>query len=327
MKADSRSLALILAGTLLALASPALAREPYTERSELTIPAAGIRVLELDNARGVIQVRRSPDGQLHLNAYKICRAETAQKARDLARQTTVQTGREGDRYALRVQYPKHMRVQLDFWQMLKSDNWNHGLMPRVEVRLVADCPDGVVLRLRTVSGDISTEGIVAGQTIEATSGDVVVKGAHALGISTVSGDVVVTQATDSVRIESASGDVLIEDAPKGVTIRTVSGDVRVKGVAAAAQLSSVSGDIRVRLRGPLQRGHIESTSGELWIDLAGGMDAALDIASASGSIDCRVPLTLEHAGRQSLTGRYGRGGAPIQIRSASGDITVTSGGR
>ncbi|MEO7868256.1 MAG: DUF4097 family beta strand repeat-containing protein [Candidatus Eisenbacteria bacterium] len=362
MKADSRSLALALASALVALSSPALAREPYTERSERAVPAAGIRVLELDNARGSTQVRRSPDGQLRLTAYKICRAETAERAKDLARQTTVQAGREGNRYVLRVKYPQNVRVQLDFWKLLRSDNWSHRLMPRVEVRLVAECPEGIELKLHTVSGDVSSEGIVAPQTIEATSGDIAVKDARLLGISTVSGDVsvsgstrtrvestsgdlelvgakgavdahtvsgtiVVTQATDSLRIGSTSGDVIVDDAPKGVAVGTVSGDVRIKGVALSAHLSSASGDIRARLRGPLRAAEVKSSSGELWVDLAGGMDATLDITSASGSIDCRIPLTLGNTGRRSLTGRYGRGGAPIILHSASGDITVTSGGR
>lgn len=362
MKAEHGFLALSLAATLLVLAAPVSAREPYTERSELKIPVAGIRVLELDNARGAIQVRRSPDGQLRLTAYKICRAVSAERAKDLARGTTVQTGLEGDRYVLRVKYPQNVRIKLDFWKLLQADSWDHARMPRVEVRLVAECPEGVELRLLTVSGDVSSEGITAAQTIEATSGDVVVKDARVLRIETVSGDasvsgstrtrmesasgdlelvspsgpvdartvsgtIVVTRATDSLRIGSASGDVIVDDAPKGLVAETISGDLRVKGAALRADLSSASGDIRARLRGPLRRAQVESVSGEIWIDLAGGMDAALDIASVSGEIDCRIPLTLGQTGRRSLTGRYGRGGAPIQLRSASGDITVTSGGR
>ena len=62
MRSDHRPAALILAAALLAFAQPASARDPYTERSELALPTTGLRVLELDNPRGSIQVRRSTDG-------------------------------------------------------------------------------------------------------------------------------------------------------------------------------------------------------------------------------------------------------------------------
>ncbi len=362
MKASLRPIAWCLFAALLASASPATARDAYTERSEMTVPATGVRLLDLDNARGTIQLRRSADGKVHLSAYKICRAETDEKAKGLAVATTVQTSREGDRFVLRVKYPQNVRVKIDFWKMLKSDNWENGMMPRIEVRLVAEVPDGVEIHARSASGDITSDGLVASQRIHSSSGDIVVKNARVLDVETVSGDVsisgsgrtrvesasgdlelvgpsgpldahtvsgtvVVTQATDSLRITTASGDVMVEDAPKGIMVETVSGEVRVRGAAGQVDLSSASGDIRARVRGPLRRGDLESTSGEVWLDLAGGMDATLDISTASGSIDCRVPLTTQNTGRNTLRGKYGRGGAPIQLRSASGDITVTSGGR
>lgn len=362
MRSDHRLAALILAAALLASPERASAREPYTERSELALPAAGLRVLELDNPRGSIQVRRSTDGKVHLVAYKICRGETEAKAKDLARRTEVITSRAGERYKLQVRYPQNVRVQLDFWKMLKAENWDNGVIPRVEVRLVAETPEGVELDLHAVSGDITTEGLTASQRIEVASGDVVVKDAKVVSIESVSGDVsvsgstrtrvhsasgdldvvrpsgpveahtvsgtiVITQASDSLRIESASGDVIVQDAQKGIHVETTSGEIRVKGSTGTVELSSASGDIRARVRGPLRRGSIKTTSGELWLDLAGGMDASLDVETVSGTIDCRVPLTSPNTGRHSLTGRYGRGGAPIQLRSASGDITVTSGGR
>lgn len=362
MKADHRPVALALTVAVLAFAQPAAAREPYTERSDLILPAAGLRVLRLENARGSIQVRRSTDGKLHVTAYKVIRAETEAKAKDLARVTNVVTSRAGDHYAVRVDYPKNVRVQLDFWKMLKSDQWDQGMMPRVEVRLVADCPEGLALDLHAVSGDIASEGIAADQDIHVASGDVTVQTARVVRIESVSGDVsvsgstrtrvhtasgdldviaptgpvdaesvsgtvVITQALDSLRIETASGDVLVEDAPKGLSVETVSGEVRVKGAAGPVSMSTGSGDIRARLRGPLRRGVLESTSGQIWVDLAGGMDASLVAETTSGDIDCRVPLTSTDTGRHRLSGRYGRGGSPIELRSGSGDITVTSGGR
>ncbi len=362
MRAELRPTVLILAIVLLPLARVAAAAEPYTERSDVSFAASGIRVLELDNPRGSIRVRRSADGRIHLRADKICRDGSREKARDYARQTEVTTRRDGERFSLVVQYPRNIHVQVDFWQILRMEHPEDGFRPRVEVRLTAECPDGVALRLHTRSGDVSTEGLSAAQTIESSSGDVVVKDARELAVRTSSGDVsvsgsgltrvetasgdqelvgatgaleahstsgtiVVTRAGAELKLGSASGDVIVEEAPRGIVVGTSSGEVRVRSAAGTVELTSASGDIRARLRGPLQKGRIQTTSGELWLDLAGGMDATLEAASSSGSLNCRVALADMRTTRHQVTGRFGRGGAPIQLRTASGDITVTSGGR
>ena len=151
MRPDHRSAALILAAALLVFPRLASARDPYTERSELTLPATGLRVLELDNPRGSIQVRRSTDGKIHLVAYKICRGETEAKAKDLALRTEVLTSRAGGRYKLQVKYPQNVRVQIDFWKMLKAESWDNGVIPRVEVRLVAETPGACGEAIESIS--------------------------------------------------------------------------------------------------------------------------------------------------------------------------------
>ena len=57
------------------------------------------------------------------------------------------------------------------------------------------------------------------------------------------------------------------------------------------------------------------------------MGAELDASTTSGSIDCTLPVTVLRHDENSLTARFGRGGARIRLRTTSGDVNITSGGR
>lgn len=357
---------LMAVGLALALSNaPADASTWYQERSERTDPARGITALVVENARGRVTIRPSADGAIHVRALKLCRAETQARSTQFARETAVEIRSEGDRYRVHVRYPKRVDVRLSFWDLFKEDSWNDGgMLPRVEVRLSLDVPAGMPVRVETVSGDIETARLAGPQTLFVASGDVDVVAAGGpvdvrsvsgdvqcdtlasrltvqtasgdvlvslakspVRLSTVSGDAVVTEATDSLTLSSSSGDLDVDDAPRGLDARTVSGDVQVRSAAGRVQARTSSGGIRMRLRGPLDAADLQSVSGEIRVDLAGGMDATLSLHSTSGSLSAAIPLAQLTTGRNELTGRFGRGGPPIRMRTASGSIHVTSGGK
>ena len=68
-------------------------------------------------------------------------------------------------------------------------------------------------------------------------------------------------------------------------------------------------------------------SGDVELGLAPGVDASLDLGTSSGDIDCELPVVLVRQERRSMIAKIGRGGATVKVRTVSGDLHVTSGGR
>jgi hypothetical protein len=331
----------------------AAASEVVREESQATFKPAGWRALEVDNARGEIRVRPSADGQLHLTALKIIRAGES-RARELSRDTRVETRTEGGRFVVEVRYPQRSDVRIGFF-----DFFNDVQFPRLEVRMTLEVPAGLSVVLRSSSGDLDSDRLAAVQTFETRSGDVHVSGARAgldistssgdvkiedssgarvhtssggvtiahgrgpLSIRTSSGDVEIKAASDSVRVETASGDIHVDDAPRGADITTSSGSVELGTVNGALRVRTRSGDVTGTLAPSLRGAELATASGTMHVRLADAMGCMLEMRTLSGTLDVGIPMALRHADRREILGQVRHGTAPVRLTSVSGSIEVT----
>ncbi len=166
----------------------------------------------------------------------------------------------------------------------------------VSVRLVT--ADGLVsgiagtdATVRSVSGNLTIDGVSARISARTVSGDLQTRGvAGDLSLRTVSGDLTVAGGRSGrVGAESVSGDVTLDlDLEDGA-------DVRVK---------TVSGALRMRV--PPDTG------------------LALDVRSVSGSLEAAFDGVLVQTapGKRTLSGRIGSGQGSLQAKSVSGDVVI-----
>lgn len=346
-----------LIGVLLALTLPVAAgAETLREQSRGTVEIPGVSKVVASNARGRVEVRPSPDRSLRLIAVKTARAMEGSVARRLARETVVELAREGPRYLIKVRYPKSESVRINLWQGFTKMS-----VPRVEVRLSLEVPAGVAveldgasadlfgenlsapLTLKSASGDAGADGCTGDVLVSTASGDVTVSGARAAWVSTASGDVEieasrgpvrvtttsgdvqVAELSDSLRIETVSGDITVARAPAGVSVGTTSGEIRIRSASGRVRASSASGDIRAMLEPPLRSAEITTSSGEIGLGLAERVGCSIEMRTSSGSLDLSLPCRTRTITRQLVTAVVGNGVTPVQLRTASGDITVTRG--
>lgn len=348
-----------LSMTLIALsvAGPARA-EVLRESSSQVASAAGVRAVRVDNSRGSIQVAPSSDGQIHLTALKEIRAGSSEQRRRLADEITVSTGNESGTYTVRVNYGGSSSFHLSFWDLVNGVD-----LPRSDLKLTLEIPPSLPVTLHSASGDLSSHGMMGAQSLESASGDMDVRdaggevdantlsgdvqasGLHSarlrtssgdceiadvsgpISVRTGSGDITVRGAKDSLDLTSGSGDLDIERAPRGVRARTASGSIGIDTASGGIELDSSSGDIEVALRDPLARADIGSESGNVTVTLNELAGAAVRLETSSGSIDATSTMRVKSADRHALVATIGSGRAPLSVRTSSGDIHVTSGGR
>ena len=343
---------------VMASSGPAAASDTLRERSDLVLDPAGWKALEVENPRGPIDVRRSSDGRVHLVAIKVVHGQDRRHSTQIAGLVEVTTDRIEGRFVVSVRYPQRTEVRIGFWDLVSGVEF-----PRVQMRIEIEAPEGLPLRLRSSSGDLSSEDRTGPQTIETRSGDVTVRGARGpvevsttsgdlsvvdigaarlrtssgdvtvegargpLSVRTTSGDIEVKGATDSLGLEASSGDIRVDAAPRGLSAETTSGGIDASDIGGRAMLRSSSGDIGFGLLATLRRAEVSSVNGNLNARLAAGPGYDLDARTTNGTIDVSVPLTLSTADRHVVTGRVAGGGAPVALRTSSGDITIVSGGK
>ncbi|GAB3401203.1 DUF4097 family beta strand repeat-containing protein [Flindersiella endophytica] len=198
---------------------------------------------------------------------------------------------------------------------------------RVRVRL----PEGSNVRVKTASADLHGSGRFGNTELNTASGDLHVENVASLraecasgdiNCRTVDGDARVTTASGSVSVErvggnaeasSASGDARIGEVNGDLRINTASGDAAVEVAHGSVTGKFASGDLRV---GRVERGqvHVDGASGDVYLGVATGTAAWLDVTSLSGDVSSQLDQSDQPSdGEQTVE---------IQIRTLSGDVVI-----
>jgi hypothetical protein len=352
---------LLTAAALALLPGSLLAETPaLREQSQQVVEARDLRGLRVENPRGLVEVRPSRDGRIHLTALKLTSSRVTSHADEFARETRVETSTESGRFVVRVRYPQRQMLHASLSQFFRGEFD----LPRVEVRLSLEVPARLPVELETTSGDLETTDLAGPQALQTTSGDIEVRAATAflsvtttsgnvmasgvgrarvrsvsgdvtldaargpLDIRTTSGNIVLSGVTDSLGLSSVSGDIRVDRAPRGLEAGTTSGDIAVDGLAGGlVRLRSTSGEVRFGLDRGLRRADVNTVSGRIAVRLADGLGCDLTLTSTSGTLDSAVPLKIRTVTRHEMSGAVSGGGPPVVLHSLSGDIAVTGGGR
>ena len=184
---------------------------------------------------------------------------------------------------------------------------DHELFNHLSIDYVVTAPASVALNLHSGSGDITIDH--AGRFLSASSGSGDVR-AHGINgpsdLSTGSGDIEL-QATGSgdIKAKTGSGGIKIQGLNGALTARSGSGDIQAEGhLTGPAMLGSGSGSIKLRLT----------------------PDAHFNLEASTGSGDIHVGFPnapqQNDSSRHHLTGPVNGGGAPLEVRTGSGDVTI-----
>jgi hypothetical protein len=193
---------------------------------------------------------------------------------------------------------------------------NHIRIGRLEDRELArnvsidyeiEVPVETQLTSTTGSGDVSVEGIRG--PVKATSG---------------SGGLKLHSVQSDVTLRTGSGDVSLEEISGGrVEVETGSGDVELRDLRCAMSVRTGSGDISAEgeLTGDWT---LHAGSGEITVRLPSETGFDLDARTSSGEIHTGLPIAVQGSiERGELRGKVKGGGVRLELRTGSGDITIT----
>lgn len=294
--AEARLPAAHVSLVLLALAAPAFAGSPISERA----PADPIGQVEISNTAGSVSVTAWTRNEVEVTGTLGDGAERLEFTRSgkLTRVKVIIPNRSSrvESSELVVKVPAGSSLSVN---TVSAD---------IEVRGVHGSQ-----RLQSVSGDLDTEAASEDVECKSVSGDVTVNGSgqrSLLTVTTVSGDATITRVAGEVNGNTVSGNFVITMDEAGRSrLRSTSGDLGLKGRLAA--------DARI---------DFESISGDVRLDLQGPLGAEFEVSSFNGEIrNCFGPKaqrTSEYAPGTELRFRQGTGGARVRIKTLNGDISV-----
>ena len=208
-----------------------------------------------------------------------------------------------------------------------------GRTPKLDVKIAMPVDSSATVFVE--SSDIRLKGRLGETDVNSASGDVHFEHVDALTASTASGDVrgdavagdaKIKSASADVRVDriggsadviTASGDLLLPDIGGDAHVRTASGDVALGVIRGSVSGKTASGDMRIESvrEGTVQ---IDSASGDLWIGIAHGTAAWLEVQSLSGD----VTSELESADAPDDDAPT----VTVRARTLSGDVAIRRAG-
>lgn len=146
-----------------------------------------------------------------------------------------------------------------------------------------------------------------------------------LAVWSGNGEVRVTGATSEVDANSGNGDVSVDGAGDRVTAQSGNGNVRVTTARGPVTAETGNGQVWVRMDalGASAPMEFSSGNGTVTVELPEGFEGDIEAATGNGEFQSDFPITTQ--GRFSthrLTGRIGRGGPAIRLRTGNGDIEL-----
>jgi len=177
--------------------------------------------------------------------------------------------------------------------------------------LVVEVPEGVHVRARLGSADLTARVPLGSLRVDAASGDIKAGGISGdAGFKTASGDIRVEAVGGRLDATVASGDIRVRSVAGDARARSASGDIYLGTVDGEVSVHTASGDVTVGTFRGATFG-VKTLSGDVSIGVTPGRRFDVSFQTLSGDLRTDFPV-----GEES--------GAParLEVSSMSGDIII-----
>jgi hypothetical protein len=340
------------------LVEPAMAGSyTLTEEKNQVVPVATESRLLLKNTRGKsFVIGKKGVREISIRAEKLVRAKNAEAAKAWMEDLEFTVDSDGSLISIVSRYPGQKGDDGSIWEYLR------GLKYAAQIDYTIEIPSRMEVTVSSTSGDVQVTSVDARCTVEGSSGDVLLKSIGAdvvvevssgdleildvggdvkvrmssgdaiirnaqgsLDLAATTGDVHALGVEGDVAVQLSGGDFVIEGCKGSVTLQTASGDARLIDVLGSVRTTAGSGDVAMNISPVGVKEFVVNTASgnvEVLFDTPKHYGFALDVSTASGSIEGDLDIRVDKVSRRILRGVVGNGQSKVRIETASGNIVI-----
>jgi hypothetical protein len=226
------------------------------------------------------------------------------------------------RHADRVQFALEQSGN-DVRFEVRSESWLFSFFGVLDVRVRLWVPRRYGLALRTSGGDVRIDGLTGDLGLKTSGGDLTVsRTVGEVELISSGGNVEIEHVDGDVRLRTSGGNLSLRDIYGTVDARSSGGELRLDGVDGAVRAKSSGGGISVVFLSDPQ-GDLESSGGPVDVFVREDASFDFDAKSSGGPIQIELALAREQErGPHRISGRAGRGGRKLRLRSSGGGIRL-----
>lgn len=301
----------------------------YERQVELSAALAPGSSLSARTSDGSIRIEGAATDECRLTATIVARAETEERAQELAEQIDVRLEPSASGLAVVIDKPtlRNARYGVSLagtvptptsLTLVTSDGSVH--LANIEGAVDAKTSDGSIradgikgdTKLKTSDGSIDCSRI-EGETLDLHTSDGRIKLADA--------------ATSTCTAQTSDGSIALTTVrSESLDLRTSDGGIRCEEIR-VARLSCRTSDGSVHIEcaadSPrVMEATVTTSDGSITFAAPPGLSAVVDAAVSDGSIHTSLPITVQGKVGKSLLGTVGAGEGRITLRTHDGSITI-----
>ena len=145
------------------------------------------------------------------------------------------------------------------------------------------------------------------------------------GGTKVSGTILLPRGV-KLDVENQNGDISVGAIARDLKASTVNGDISVKGSRGPVDVHSTNGDIDADVYGMAGAVRFGTTNGDVSLTMPEALNAALSMRTVNGELEFGLPGNVTTRTKKEIVATLGSGGAPIEISTTNGSVSVKPGG-
>ena len=293
-------------------AAEATAGERYEEKFEKTVSLAKDGKVTLENITGSIDVKTWNKGEVKIDATKISKASTLDKAKENAGLVKIEVEKEGNTLRIKTEYPDEGRLK-----RRRSLN--------VSVKYSLVIPEKASVRIDSVTGDVDLEKIGGAVKVNIVTGDVVVKKADkGVDCETVTGKIEVQNITGDAFMETVTGRITASQIKGSIEATVVTGRIVLKEVSEARVVDGNTVTGAIIYDGEINkdgRYTLKTHTGRIEMTLPADSGFDLEANTFSGSIESDFEIKISgKISKKRISGAVNKGGPLVKLSTFSGSI-------
>lgn len=290
-------------------------KEKYEEKFEKTISLAKDGEVVLKNVSGAVEVKGWNKGEVRIEALKISKASTVEKAKENAKIVKIDVEKVGNTLRIKTEYPDDL-----------SRRERRSISVSVKYNLMI--PAGASAEVNNVSGSVTLEEIGGAVKAHVVSGRLEVsKASKGVDCETVSGSLKVQDIKGNVYLKTVSGGITAERIRGSIKANVTSGGINLIDVSEANEVDAKVLSGTITYKGSINRDGrytLKSHSGSIKMILPSNSGFDLTAKTFSGRINSDFDITVSgKIGKRELTGKVNDGGAVVKLSTFSGSITLS----
>jgi len=272
---------------------PQVSHEKDVEFSESFAPGGKF---DLETHNGKIKITGSDSDGCQIKAKITARAETEEKAQELAEKVKIDIKNSGNSLVIRVDKPRNLRNQ------------------SVSVSFDVVLPIETALALKTHNGGVEVTNI---------NGDTKAK--------THNGHISLTNVNGHGDIETHNGGIKCSDISGTSRMKTHNGSVTANYTAAtttpgSADIETHNGSVNLTYADNAAAGDeikLKTHNGNIKLDTPEGFSAQIEASTHNGKIMSELAITVVgEISKNNLTGRIGDGKGKLYLKTHNGSINI-----